>query len=65
LNFDFVTDGDQEADPIEFFLDVKEFNGDGLKIGINYTNPLAVGQNKDNIVTGLKDTTMFAPASGN
>jgi len=36
-----------------------------MKIGISYTNPLAVGQNKDNIVTGLKDTTMFAPASGN
>jgi len=65
VDFSFVTDGDQEAEPVQYFLDVQGFGAQGLRLGINYTNPLAVGQNNDNIMTGLKDVQMFRPASGN
>ena len=31
---------------------------------MKYSNPLQVGKGNDNIVTSLKNTNLFAPASG-
>jgi hypothetical protein len=64
MDFSFITDADPEAAPIEFYLDLSEWSPTNLGVSINFTNPLLVGKGSDNIMTGLKDPELFAPANG-
>jgi len=64
VDFKFITDSDQESAPIEYFLEMKDWNEDGVDVQVKYKNPLLVGKGNDNIATTLKNTQLFAPASG-
>ena len=47
VSLDFVTNTDTEANPIGYYLDMKEWTADGLGIQINYTDPLMIGKGDD------------------
>ena len=64
MDFKFMTNSDQEAEPIEYFLEMKKWDETGVAVQVQYTNPLQVGRGNDNIATSLKNTALFAPASG-
>lgn len=64
MDFKFITTSDQESEPIEYFLEMNKWDENGLAVQIKYKNPLLVGKGNDNIATSLKNTALFAPASG-
>jgi len=64
MDFKFITNSDQESEPIEYFLEMKKWDSNGIDVQVQYTNPLQVGKGNDNIATALKNTALFAPASG-
>jgi len=64
MDFKYITNSDQEAEPIEFFLEMKQWDESGIGIQVHYSNPLMVGKGNDNIITTLKNPGLFAPASG-
>lgn len=64
MDFKYITTSDQEAEPIEFFLEMKQWDENGIGIQVHYSNPLMVGKGNDNIITTLKNPGLFAPASG-
>lgn len=64
MDFKFITDSDQESEPIEYFLEMKKWDNKGIAVQVQYTNPLQVGKGNDNIATSLRNPALFAPASG-
>jgi hypothetical protein len=63
VDLSFVTTTDQESNPIGFYLDMEEWNENGLGIKINYTDPLMVGKGNDQIMTTLKNPDLFVSAA--
>jgi hypothetical protein len=49
---------------VEYFLEMKSWDENGLDVQVQYTNPLQVGRGNDNIATSLRNTALFAPTSG-
>ena len=65
MDVTFVTVSDQEAKPIKYYLDMTEWDPKKLGMKINFDDPLMVGKGKDQVMTALKDPSMFvSEASG-
>jgi hypothetical protein len=63
VDLSFVTETDQESNPIGYFLDMEKWDESGLGIRINYTDPLQVGKGNDQIMTTLKNPDLFVSAA--
>lgn len=65
LDVTFVTVSDQEAKPIKYYLDMTKWDPTDLGMKINFDDPLMVGKGKDQVMTSLKDPSLFvSQASG-
>lgn len=65
VDFDFVTESDQEAKPIGYYLEMKEWTEAGMGVQAVYDDPLMVGKGNDQIMTTLKDPSLIVTkASG-
>jgi hypothetical protein len=47
VDLSFITETDTETNPIGFYLDMEKWDANGIKIRINYTDPLMVGKGND------------------
>lgn len=59
MDVTFVTQSDQETTPIKYYLDMTKWDEKGLGIKVNFDDPLQVGKGSDQIMTSLKDPSMF------
>ena len=65
VDLTFITETDQETNPIGYYLDLESWDENGLGIKINYTDPLMVGKGNDQVMTTLKNPDLFvSQASG-
>lgn len=53
--------GDEGSKAAEFFLNIQEWTEDGLKLKMNFTNPLSVskGRNSDALIIKIKNPSLF------
>lgn len=63
VDLSFITETDQETNPIGYYLDMENWDENGIDIKINYTDPLMVGKGNDQIMTTLKNPDLFVSAS--
>jgi len=63
MDLQFITETDQETNPIEYYLEMDSWNDDGVAIKINYKDPLMVGKGNDQVMTTLKNPDLFISAS--
>jgi hypothetical protein len=47
LDFDFVTESDDEANKIGYYLEMKDWKAKSMEIHVNYTEPLEIGYGND------------------
>ena len=59
VDFDYVTESDIESLKIGYSLELKDWKADSMEIYINYTDPLNVGYGDDQIMTKLKNPSLF------
>lgn len=63
MDLTFITETDQETNPIGYYLDLESWDSNGVKIAINYTDPLMVGKGNDQVMTTLKNPDLFVSAA--
>jgi hypothetical protein len=63
VDLSFITETDTETNPIGFYLDMEKWDANGIKIAINYTDPLMVGKGNDQVMTTLKNPDLFVSAA--
>lgn len=54
-----MTESDIDALKIDYSLELKDWKADSMDIHINYTNPLNVGYGDDQVMTKLKNPSLF------
>ena len=59
VDFAVVTTSDQEAKPIEYYLEMNEWDPKGLGLHIVYKEPLQIGKGGDSIMSSIKNPAMF------
>ena len=65
MDVTFVTVSDQESKPIKYYLDMTKWDPTNLGMKINFDDPLMVGKGNDQVMTALKDPSLFvSKASG-
>ena len=65
LDVTFVTVSDQESKPIGYYLEMTDWDPKKLGMKINFDDPLMVGKGNDQVMTALKDPSLFvSKASG-
>lgn len=62
VDLTFITETDQETNPIGFSLEMEDWNENGIGIKVNYDDPLMVGKGNDQIMTTLKNPDLFMSA---
>jgi len=63
VDLTFITETDQETNPIGYYLDMEKWDENGIGIKVNYTDPLMVGKGNDQVMTTLKNPGLFISAS--
>lgn len=63
VDLTFITETDQETNPIGYYLDMEKWDENGIGIKVNYTDPLMVGKGNDQVMTTLKNPDLFVSAS--
>jgi hypothetical protein len=63
MDLTFITETDQETNPIGYYLDLEKWDENGIQIKINYTDPLMVGKGNDQVMTTLKNPDLFVSAA--
>lgn len=63
VDLTFITETDQETNPIGYYLSMTKWDENGIGIQINYTDPLMVGKGKDQVMTSLKNPDLFVSAA--
>jgi hypothetical protein len=59
VTFKYVTQSDPERRPINYYLDMGDWTEKKLGLAIVFDDPLDVGRGRDNVMTSLRNPSMF------
>lgn len=63
VSFQYVTQSDPERRPINYYLDMGDWTEKKLGLAIVFDDPLDVGRGHDNVMTSLRNPSMFVSKS--
>lgn len=64
MDVNFITTADQEANPIEYYLELRAWEEDNIDVKVHYKDPLVASKGNPQILTTFKNPGLLAPKDG-